>query len=62
MGYIRSDEDYYVSTGMSPERASQQVELDKHNIDYGYCNPQKAKSAAEQEREILKKLEEKKSE
>jgi len=55
MGYIRDNEDYYVSTGMSPESAREQVAIDEAGIDYGYCNPIKAKLAAEEEEELLKK-------
>jgi hypothetical protein len=56
MGYIRTNEDYYASLGMSPERAALEVELDKARIDYGVCNPRKAKLAAEQEAEIRARL------
>lgn len=51
MGYIRDNEDYYVSLGYSPSEAKKQVEKDKRtqNIDYGYCNPIKAKLASEEE-------------
>jgi len=53
MGYIRDNEDYYISIGYSSEDARKQVELDERspNIDYGYCNPLKAKFAAEEEEE-----------
>lgn len=47
MGYIRSNEDYYVSTGMTPRQAKIQVELDKRGIDSGFCNPRKIKEEAE---------------
>ena len=52
MGYIRSNEDYYISEGMSPDNAKLQVEMDRlgaNSIDYGYCNPRKAKIAQEDE-------------
>lgn len=52
MGYIRSDEDYYASLGMGVREARVQVAIDKAGIDYGYCNPRKAKEAAELEAEI----------
>lgn len=55
MGYIRSNEDYYKSLGFSKI----QVELDKRNIDYGFCNPIKAKLAAEEEEEIRENLQSK---
>lgn len=57
MGYIRSNEDYYASLGYSPKEAAIQVEIEKAGIDYGVCNPRKAKEAAEQEAEIRAKLE-----
>ncbi len=56
MGYIRDDEDYYRSLGYSDERIA--IELATSHIDYGYCNPIKAKLADEEEKEIVKKLKE----
>jgi hypothetical protein len=58
MGYIRSDEDYYISLGMSPKKAAVQAELDRRGVDYGYCNPIKAKLAAEVEAEVEAQLKE----
>jgi len=57
MGYIRSNEDYYESLGFSHKEARVRVALDKANIDYGYCNPLKAKFAHEEEQEIRKRIE-----
>lgn len=57
MGYIRSNEDYYNSLGFSPLEAKVQVEMDKRSVDIGYCNPIKAKLAAEEEAEIRANLE-----
>ncbi len=59
MGYIRSNEEYYESLGYSVKEAEIQAELDRHNIDYGFCNPRKAKEVAEQEVEIRKDIEDK---
>jgi hypothetical protein len=56
MGYIRDNEDYYVSMGYSPDRAREQCAIDDANIDYGYCNPIKAKQAAEDEQEIRERV------
>lgn len=52
MGYIRSNEDYYESLGCSPTEARVQVAIDKKGVDYGYCNPRKAKEAAKEEAAI----------
>ncbi|MGD9725929.1 MAG: hypothetical protein AB7L09_03255 [Nitrospira sp.] len=60
MGYIRDNEDYYVSIGYSAERARIQAAIDERNIDYGVCNPIKAKLAAEEEADVIKEIEEKK--
>lgn len=56
MGYIRDDEDYYISLGYSSEKAAIMAATD--HLDYGYCNPIKAKLADEEEKEIIKKLKE----
>ena len=58
MGYIRSNEDYYESCGMSPANARRQVLKDKlmGNADPGVCNPGKAKEYAEKEDEVDKLL------
>lgn len=56
MGYIRSNEDYYESLGYSPLEAKVQAEMDKRGVDYGVCNPVKAKMAAEEEAEIRANL------
>ena len=58
MGYIRDNEDYYVSLGYSPSEAKVQASLDEAGVDYGFCNPIKAKNAAEEEDEIRNKLKE----
>jgi len=55
MGYIRNNEDYYVSQGFSPKQASIQTKIDNCHIDYGFCNPNKAKEAAKVEKEIKEK-------
>ncbi len=57
MGYIRSNEDYYRSLGMGDKEIKVQMALDKAKIDYGYCNPIKAKLAHEEEQEIRKRIE-----
>ena len=50
MGYIRSDEDYYISTGMSPEQAQEQVRKDEQGeCDRGFCNPLKNQICNEEE-------------
>jgi hypothetical protein len=58
MGYIRSDEDYYVDQGMDPCSAAKQVRRDKlsSGVDHGFCNPQKSKIADEEEIEVEKQL------
>jgi hypothetical protein len=60
MGYIRSNEEWYLSQGMSYKEALIQCEMDRlgrNNIDYGFCNPRKIKLADEQEEEIRKQAE-----
>lgn len=57
MAYIKSDEDYNQSLGISPKEAKIQKELDRRNIDYGYCNPRKARWAQKIEDEIRKQFE-----
>ena len=57
MAYIRSNEDYYMSQGCTPSEAKLKDALDRANIDHGYCNPIKAKLAAEEEAEIKKQHE-----
>lgn len=56
MGYIRSNEDYFQSIGMSPAKARREAKIYESGaldrIDYGFCNPRKAKQAAEEEAEI----------
>jgi len=52
MAYIRTNEDYYRSLGMSTENAKVQVEMDKRGVDAGYCNPRKAKEYAQVENEV----------
>jgi len=44
--------------GYSPQRAAEQVAIDKANIDYGCCNPIKAKIAHEEEQAIRRKVRE----
>lgn len=58
MPYIRTNEDYYASLGMSPKAVLIAEALDEVKIDYGFCNPRKAREAAELEEEIRKKVEE----
>jgi hypothetical protein len=58
MGYIRTNEEYYIDVGHSPQRAAEKVEIDKAKIDYGWCNPIKAKIAHEEEQAIRKKIKE----
>jgi hypothetical protein len=60
MGYIRSDEDWYIANGMSQSEAAKQVRRDElsRDIDYGVCNPRKAKQAAEDEAKIERQLDE----
>ena len=57
MGYIRSNEDYYRHQGLSEKEVKVQIALDKARLDYGTCNPLKAKRAAEAEEEIRRKVE-----
>lgn len=59
MGYIRSNEDYYINQGMCPNNARRQVKRDKvsRGIDHGICNPYKSKIAAEEERKVDKDIE-----
>lgn len=60
MGYIRSNEDYYIAQGMTPRQAEIQCEMDRlgaDRIDHGYCNPIKAKLAADEEDCLRKKAE-----
>ena len=52
MGYIRSNEDWYISQGMSPKEAHIQEAIDEAHLDYGYCDPRKAKDSAEDEQVI----------
>jgi hypothetical protein len=58
MGYIRSNEEYYESLGHSSERAKELSKMDECSVvmDYGYCNPIKAKLAVEEEEKILKNI------
>lgn len=56
MPYIRSDEDYYASLGMSEKESRVQVRLDREGVDYGVCNPRKAREAAEREAEIRREV------
>ena len=58
MGYIRSNPDWYENQGMSPSEAERQVKKDKmtESIDYGFCNPIKAKFASEEEDEIERSI------
>lgn len=58
MAYIRSNEDWYAAMGYSAHEAKVQAELDKRGIDYGVCNPLKAKHAAKEEAEIRRELKE----
>jgi hypothetical protein len=56
MGYIRTNEDYYISCGYSPREAEIKSKMDEQGVDYGYCNPMKAKIADEQEKKIRQEL------
>lgn len=60
MSYIRSNEDYFESLGMSPAEARREARIFDSgaldHIDHGYCNPRKAKQAAEEEAEIRKRF------
>jgi hypothetical protein len=56
MGYIRSNEEYYESLGYSSKEAKIQAKLDESKIDHGFCNPIKAKLAAEEEERIRREL------
>ena len=56
MGYIRSNEDWDRAMGISPHEARVQAALDKRGVDYGVCNPIKAKFAAGVEEEIRREL------
>jgi hypothetical protein len=56
MGYIRNNEDAFIDEGYSPEEAEIQARIYEANIDYGYCNPIKAKLAHEQEEEIREQV------
>jgi hypothetical protein len=56
VAYIRSNEDWYRSMGISPFEVKVQDELDRRGVDYGVCNPIKAKRAAEVEEEIRREL------
>lgn len=56
MPYIRTNEDYYESLGMSPIEAVVQAELDRRGLDSGYCNPIKEKIMQEEAEEIKRKL------
>lgn len=61
MGYIRTNEDYYISEGMSLDNARLHVELDRlgaDTIDYGVCNPIKSKLAAEAEEDLRERARE----
>lgn len=56
MGYIRDNEDWYYAMGYSASEAKIRAKLDQRNLDYGFCNPIKAKLAAEEEDEVRKEL------
>jgi len=56
MAYVRSNEDWYRSQGYSTREARVQVEMDRRGVDYGVCNPIKAKIAAEEEAELRREL------
>lgn len=58
MGYIRSNEDYYVSTGYSPEQAKVEAEMDRRSCDLGFCNPIKAKMYEEERKDVEKQIKE----
>jgi len=52
MGYIRDNVDAFIDEGYSPEEAEVQARLLEEDIDYGFCNPIKAKLAHEDEQRI----------
>jgi hypothetical protein len=57
MAYIRSNEDYDRSIGLSAKESRVQSEMNRRRVDYGVCNPIKAKIAAEEEDEIRAEIE-----
>lgn len=58
MGYIRTDEDYYESLGMSPKEAAAQAEAERRcGHSGGYCNPRKATEFADTVEEVRKEQE-----
>jgi len=53
MGYIRSNEDYYVNQGVDPNTARAWDQAEKElGHDGGFCNPRKAKEFDERVDEI----------
>lgn len=52
MGIIRTNEDWDQAMGISSIESKIQKRLEAEGIDYGYCNPIKAKRASELEEEI----------
>ncbi|MDP1695285.1 MAG: hypothetical protein Q8L29_00025 [archaeon] len=51
MGYIRSNEDFYMAQGCSSREAEVRVEADKKNVDSGFCNPRKIRDEYEARKE-----------
>ena len=56
MAYIRSNGDWDRAMGISPHESKVQEELKRRGVDYGVCNPRKAKLAAEIEAEVRRAL------
>jgi hypothetical protein len=46
----------YIEDGVDEETAEVWAEMDRRGVDYGVCNPIKAKFAAEEEDEIRAKI------
>ena len=42
--------------GISPHESKVQAEMERRGVDYGVCNPIKAKRAAEVERQVREEL------
>jgi hypothetical protein len=60
MSYIRSDEEWYMNQGMSPEQAKKRCRIDQmmEGKDPGVCNPIKAKQYAEDLKDAMLKAQE----
>lgn len=62
MGYVRTNEDYDISRGCSPREAAINAELDRQNLDPGFCNPRKVRDYEEARKEAERNVRERERE